>query len=174
MAAILGMDESVVLDIAQKTGTYVSNINTAEQIVISGDESGVLKAMELAIAGGAKKAISLKVGGAFHSGLMEPARQGLEDAVSKLPFSNPQIPIVANCTGEPLSTADSIRSELVGQITQCVQWRRSIEYMIDADVTRFVELGPGKALAGMVKRINKDVPVVSVGDLDSIQTFTLS
>ncbi|MBM3944994.1 MAG: ACP S-malonyltransferase [SAR202 cluster bacterium] len=169
MAAILGMDEAVLLEIARETGTYVSNVNTGEQIVISGDEAGVKQAMEAAVAKGAKKAIPLKVGGAFHSGLMEPARQGLEQAVGNLQFNIPKVPIVANCTGEPLATADGVKRELVAQITSCVQWKRTIEFMARSGVTKFIEIGPGKALAGMVKRIAPDAAVISVGDIEGSQ-----
>ncbi len=168
MAAILGLDEMAMEEIARETGTYVSNINTPEQIVISGDRMGVAKALDLATARGAKKAIPLKVGGAFHSGLMEPAKTGLVEAISKLSFKNPRVPIVANCTGEPLTTSSSIKSELISQICSCVQWKRSIDYMVRSGVSDFYEVGPGKALSGMVKRISKDANVISVGDIQSI------
>ena len=168
MAAVLGLDEAALLDVARETGTYVSNINTGDQTVISGDAAGVAMAMEAATARGAKKVIPLKVGGAFHSGLMEPARLGLEQAVGRLAFRDAAVPIVANCTGEPLTAADAVKRELVAQITSCVQWRRSVERMAGAGVTLFIEVGPGKALAGMVKRIAKDASAVSVGDMESI------
>ncbi|MBM3947977.1 MAG: ACP S-malonyltransferase [SAR202 cluster bacterium] len=171
MAAVLGLDEAALLDVARETGTYVSNINTAEQTVISGDAAGVAKAMEAATARGARKVIPLKVGGAFHSGLMEPARLGLEQAVGRLAFHDATIPIVANCTGEPLTDAGAVKRELVAQITSCVQWKRSVERMADSGVTQFMEVGPGKALASMVKRIAKDALAVSVGDVESIAAF---
>jgi [acyl-carrier-protein] S-malonyltransferase len=168
MAAILGLDEMTIEEIARETGVYVSNVNTAEQIVISGDLIGIAQALDLATARGAKKAIPLKVGGAFHSGLMEPAKAGLIDAINSLKFSDPQIPIVANCTGVPLTTAEAIKQELVTQICACVQWKQSIDYMVDSGVTTFLEIGPGKALSGMVKRISRDAEVVNIGDIDSI------
>ena len=168
MAAVLGLDEMTLEEIARESGTYVSNVNTAEQIVISGERIAVARALDLASARGAKKVIPLKVGGAFHSGLMEPARSGLIDAVNSLSFSDPEIPIIANCTGEPLTTADSVRNELVTQISGCVQWKRSIDYMVGSGVSNFIEVGPGKALGGMVKRIKRDAKVTSVGDIDSI------
>lgn len=171
MAAVLGLDEAALLDVARETGTYVSNINTAEQTVISGDAAGVAKAMEAATARGARKVIPLKVGGAFHSGLMESARLGLEQAVGRLAFHDATIPVVANCTGEPLTDAGAVKRELVAQITSCVQWKRSVERMAEAGVTQFIEVGPGKALAGMVKRIAKDAFAVSVGDMESIAAF---
>lgn len=174
MAAILGMDESILLKIAAETGTYISNVNSTGQIVISGDHSGVYKAMEMAMMQGAKKTVPLRVGGAFHSGLMEPALQGLEEVIDKLRFNEPRIPIVANCTAEPLHTVNDLKKELIAQITGCVQWSRSIEYMSRAGVDLFIEVGTGKALTGMVKRIIKGVRVASMGDLDSIRSFELS
>lgn len=169
MAAILGLDEMTMEEIARQTGTYVSNINTSEQIVISGEVVRVAQALDLATARGAKKAIPLKVGGAFHSGLMEPARAGLVDTINSLSFQDPIIPIVGNCTGKPLQSADDIKRELTTQICECVQWKRSIDFMVDSGVSEFIEIGPGRALSGMVKRINRDATVTSVGDIDSIQ-----
>lgn len=168
MAAILGLDEMTLEEIARETGTYVSNINTAEQIVISGDNISVARACDLATARGAKKAIPLKVGGAFHSGLMEPATVGLLDAINQMEFHAPEIPIIGNCTGEPLTTAESVKQELVSQVCSCVQWKRSIDYMVGSGVQRFIEVGPGKALSGMVKRISRDAEITSVGDIESI------
>ena len=168
MAAILGLDEMTMEEIARETGTYVSNINTSEQIVISGDRKAIANVLDLAKARGAKRVIPLRVGGAFHSGLMEPARQGLAEAIDKLTFHTPRVPIVANCTGKPLTTAESIKQELISQVCTCVQWKRSIDYMVDSGVSSFVEIGPGKTLSGMVKRIDKNASVSSVGDIDSI------
>ena len=168
MASIMGLDEMIIEEIARETGTYVSNINTAEQIVISGERMAIARALDLASARGAKRVIPLRVGGAFHSGLMEPAKAGLVQAVNRLRFNDPSIPIVANCTGKPLTTADGIKRELVSQISGCVQWKQSIDYMVDFGVSNFVEVGPGRALSGMVKRISRRAKVTSVGDIDSI------
>ena len=168
MAAVIGLDEMTMEEIARETGAYVSNINTAEQIVISGDRMAVVTALDLASARGAKKTIPLRVGGAFHSGLMEPARAGLVEAIKSLDFNDPKVPIVANCSGLPLQSSAEIQRELVAQVCSCVQWKRSIDYMVGSGVSDFVEIGPGKALASMVKRISKSVNVASVGDLGSI------
>lgn len=168
MAAILGLDEMTLEEIARETGTYVSNINTAEQIVISGDPMGVANACDLATARGAKKAIPLRVGGAFHSGLMEPAKAGLIQAISDLKFENPGFPIIANCTGKPLTSAEDVKQELISQVCSCVQWKRSIDYMVGSGVSDFIEVGPGKALSGMVRRISRDATITSVGDMESI------
>ncbi|MDA0769697.1 MAG: ACP S-malonyltransferase [Chloroflexi bacterium] len=172
MAAILGLDEMTLEEIARETGTYVSNINTAEQIVISGDNISVARACDLATARGAKKAIPLRVGGAFHSGLMEPATLGLLEAINDIHFHTPEIPIIGNCTGGPLITAESVKQELVSQVCSCVQWKRSIDYMVGSGVQSFIEVGPGKALSGMVKRISRDAEITSVGDIESILSLS--
>ncbi len=168
MAAVLGLDEMTTEEIARETGTYVSNINTSEQIVISGERMAVAAALDLASARGARRVVPLSVGGAFHSGLMEPAKAGLIDAINSLSFKDPQIPIVANCTGKSLTTAESVKQELAAQICGCVQWKRSIDHMIDSGVVDFLEVGPGNALSGMVKRINKNASVSCVADIESI------
>jgi len=168
MAAILGLDEMTITEISRETGTYVSNVNTSEQIVISGERMAVASALDLASARGAKKVIPLHVAGAFHSGLMEPAKAGLVEAINQLNFRDPEIPIVANCTGEPLTTADSVKQELISQISACVQWKRSIDYMVGSGVSSFIEVGPGKVLSGMVKRIDRGANITSIDDFDSI------
>lgn len=168
MAAIVGLDQMALEEVARETGVWVSNINTAEQIVISGDRMGIARAMDLAEARGAKKVIPLRVGGAFHSGLMEPARAGLVEAIEDVDFNDPVVPIIANCTGKPLNTADSIKAELVAQVSGCVQWKQSVDYMMGSGVGSFLEIGPGRALGGMVKRIDRSAEIASIADLESI------
>jgi len=155
-------------EISRETGTYVSNVNTANQIVISGEIMAVARALDLALARGARKAIPLRVGGAFHSALMEPARQGLIEAINDLTFRDPAVPIVANCTGEPLVTGEDVQREIIAQICSCVQWKRTMDYMLGSGVSHFVEIGPGRTLSSMVKRIDRSADAVSVGDMDSI------
>ena len=174
MAAVLGLDRMTIEEIARGTGTYVSNVNTPGQIVISGEHMLVAQALDMCLSRGAKKVIPLRVGGAFHSALMEPARAGLVEAVGKLDFSDPKVPIVGNCTGEPLTKAGEVKEELVKQITSCVEWEQTIEYMVGSGVSRFVEIGPGKALSGMVKRIDGSAEAVAVGDVDSILKLSMN
>ena len=168
MAAVLGLDQMTMEEISRETGTYVSNINTSEQIVISGELVAVAQALDMASARGARKVIPLRVGGAFHSALMEPARAGLLAAVERLAFKDPVVPIVANCTGEPLANAEDVKTEIVSQICSCVQWKQSIDYMLGSGVSQFLEVGPGRALSSMVKRIDGSADAISVGDMDSI------
>ena len=168
MAAVLGLDLMTSEEIARETGTYVSNVNTVAQIVISGERIAVAQALDLAASRGAKKVLPLRVGGGFHSRLMEPAREGLVRAVESLSFNDPTVPIVANCTAKPLTTSEEVKQELVSQIVSCVQWKSSIDYMVGSGVTRFIEIGPGKALSSMVKRIDRSADAASVSDIDAI------
>jgi [acyl-carrier-protein] S-malonyltransferase len=171
MAALIGIDEQTVEEVCRESGTYVSNINTAQQIIISGDHQRLARALDLAAARGAKKAIPLAVNGAFHSGLMAPAQSGLNEVLDSLEFSDPDLPIVGNVTAQPLYTAADVKEELKLQLQSCVQWNNSISKMADSGVGEFVEVGPGKVLAGMVKRIAPEARVLSVGDFESVQAY---
>ena len=168
MAAIIGLDQIALQEVARETGVWISNVNTGEQIVISGERMAVAQAMDLCEARGAKKVIGLRVGGAFHSGLMEPARSGLLEAIEGMSFHDSSVPIVANCTGAPVTSADDIKSELLTQVCNTVQWKDTIDYMVGTGVNRFLEIGPGRALSGMVKRINRRANISNVTDLESI------
>ena len=168
MAAIIGLDQVALQEVARETGVWISNVNTGDQIVISGERMAVARAMDLSEARGAKKAIALRVGGAFHSGLMEPARAGLLAAIEDMTFSDSRVPIIANCTGAPISSADEIKSELLAQVCGTVQWKDTIDYMVGTGVDSFLEIGPGRALAGMVKRIDRRAKIANVADLESI------
>ena len=174
MAAILGLDEMVIEEISRETGTFVSNINTSDQTVVSGDVMAVAQALDMAMARGAKKVVPLRVGGAFHSKLMEPAREGLVEAIDSLSFRDPQIPIVGNYSGRPLTTAEEVKRELASQICGCVQWKRSMEFMVGSGVTRFIELGPGRTLSSIVRRIDRDAETRSVDDMESILSLSRS
>ena len=169
MAAILGLNELAFAQICDETGVELANINTDDQIVISGDKIAVARAMDLASARGAKKTIPLPVSGAFHSSLMFEAVSGLADAVQALNFKEPKMPIVGNCDSRLLSTSDEIRSELVNGLCQCVQWKDSIRHLVDSGVTQFVEFGSGGVLAGLIKRIDRGVKVSTVSDTTSMR-----
>ncbi len=168
MGAIIGLDEITLEEVCRDTGTYISNINSEEQIVISGEKVALAHAMDLASARGASRVVPLNVSGAFHSGLMEPAREGLEQAIASLRFREPKIPIVANCTGEPLTSAEAIKEELISQICSCVQWKRSVQYMISSGVSTFIELGPGKVLTGLVRRMHPEAKTANINNVSSI------
>ena len=169
MAAILGLNELAFAQICDETGVELANINTDDQIVISGDKIAVARAMDLASARGAKKTIPLPVSGAFHSSLMADAKAGLADAVQALNFKEPMMPVVGNCSSRPLSTVDEIRTELVDGLCQCVQWKGSVRHLVDSGVTQFVEFGSGGVLAGLIKRIDRGVKVTTVSDTASMR-----
>lgn len=174
MAAIIGLDEIIIEEISRQTGTYISNINTDQQVVISGEVVAVAQALDMASSRGARRTMPLKVNGAFHSELMEPAREGLQEAVDSVNLKAPEVPIIANVTAKPIKTVNQLKRELVSQICECVQWKRSIEYMTSLGVTSFVEIGPGNALHGMLKRINRSVESRSIGNFNSIQSLTIN
>ena len=172
MAAILGLNELAFAQICDETGVELANINTDDQIVISGDKIAIARAMDLASARGAKKTIPLPVSGAFHSSLMSEAEAGLAEAGGLLNFNEPKMLIVGNCDSRPLKTSDEIRSELVNGLCQCVQWKDSVRHIVDSGVTEFVEFGSGGVLAGLIKRIDREVKVTSVSDTASLRKLT--
>jgi [acyl-carrier-protein] S-malonyltransferase len=171
MAAIIGLDEDKLAGICGETGTVMANINSPGQIVVSGATANVATAMEMATGAGASRAIPLQVSGAFHSPLMKPAVDGMIKYLDAASFKNPNIPVIANMTAEPLTTGEAVKTELINQLTNPVQWQRSIEYMVAQGVTTFIEIGPGKVLTGLIRRINKDVATRNIGDLAAVESL---
>jgi [acyl-carrier-protein] S-malonyltransferase len=169
MAAVIGFDEALLAEVCRQTGTYIVNINCPGQLVISGDRENMAQAVELAKAKGAPRVIPLPVSDAFHTPLMQPAVDGMAGIVARLFFRKPVIPIIANTTAQPLTTPEAVKDELLRQLCSCVQWQRSIEYMIDKGVSTFIEIGPGKVLTGLIKRINKEVKTINIGDSQAIR-----
>jgi len=174
MAAILGLDEGTLEEVCMETGAQIANINGGDQIVISGDRLCVARAVDLASIRGAKKAIPLAVSGAFHSSLMSFAQQGLAAAIRDIEFRDPVIPIIANATSTPLTSAQMVKDELLTQLCSCVQWKQSVGRMIESGISEFIEFGPGRVLGGLIKRISattdyrdRPVGIRNVGDLDS-------
>jgi [acyl-carrier-protein] S-malonyltransferase len=171
MAALLGIDTAALEGVCAETGVQIANYNAPGQIVISGEEGALNRAVELAKARGAKRAIVLAVSIASHSRLMENAAREFANAVANTPMRAPKIPVISNVTAQPLNTVEEIRHELVAQLTSAVQWTKTIEYIAAQGVTTFIELGPKDVLAGLIRRINKDVHAVSVGDVASVKGF---
>ncbi len=171
MVAIIGLDEASLAEVCHETDTQIGNFNCPGQLAISGAKENLPKASELAKAKGASRTIPLQVSGAFHSPLMQPAADGLSDIIATLDFQAPTVPIIANVTAQPLTTAEQIKAELLSQLCSGVQWQRSIEYMIDNGVTTFIEIGPGKVLSGLIKRINKSVNTLNIGDAEAIKSL---
>jgi [acyl-carrier-protein] S-malonyltransferase len=138
--------------------------------VISGEQSKIALAVGLAREYGARKAVELTVAGAFHSRLMEPAYRSLSAVLAGTPVKMPRVPVISNVDALPAKSPDEIRESLADQVTGSVRWTSSIEYMIDhLGITRFLELGPGGVLAGLVGRIRKGTQVVSISDLASLE-----
>jgi [acyl-carrier-protein] S-malonyltransferase len=169
MAAIIGMDEAPLAEVCRQTGTWMANINCPGQIVISGAIENLAQAMDLAKAKGAGRAIPLQVSGAFHTPLMQSAVDGMSEVIGSLSFRKPAISVIGNTTAEPIATAESAKSELLNQLCNPVQWQRSIEYMVNNGVTTFIEIGPGKVLTGLIKRINREVRIMNIGDLEAVK-----
>jgi len=173
MAAIIGLDAESLEEVCLETGSQMANFNCSGQIVISGSRESLARSMDLAKARGARRVVPLPVSGAFHSLLMQPAVEGMTRAISQVSFHMPEIPIVANVTAKPLTTADGVKEELINQLCQCVQWQPSVEYMVEDGVSTFIEIGPGQVLSGLIKRISNDVQVLNISDLDSIKSIGL-
>ena len=169
MAAIMGLNELAFEHICAETGVELANINSDDQIVISGDKIAVVRAMDLASAQGARKCISLPVSGAFHSSLMMQAQQGLTETIGTMDFKDPNMPIIANSTSSPLTTAIEVRKELIDGLCHCVKWKHSVQYMVDSGVSRFLEFGPSRVLSSLIKRIDQDVEAVTLSDLQSMK-----
>lgn len=168
MAAIMGLEELAFEAICAETGVEVANINSEDQIVISGDKIAVARAMDLASARGAKKTISLPVSGAFHSSLMLKAKEGLESAVNSMVFNDPAFPIVANSDCTLLTKGGQIKEELVNGLCRCVQWKESVQSMVNSGVSEFVEFGPAAVLSRLIRRIDRGVQATAVTDPDSL------
>jgi [acyl-carrier-protein] S-malonyltransferase len=171
MAAVLGLEESILAEICQQTETTIANINCPGQLVISGASEKVAKASELAKAKGAARVVPLQVSAAFHSPLMQPAVDGMADILSKVNFRDPAVPIIANTTAQPLTSAAQFQAELLRQLTNPVQWQRSVEYMVGQGVKSFIEFGPGKVLTGLVRRITKDAETINVSDAAAVKSL---
>jgi [acyl-carrier-protein] S-malonyltransferase len=168
MLAVIGLDEETVKDISFHSGTEISNINCPGQIVISGAAQALAEADKLARAKNARALIPLKVSGAFHSALMEPVLAEFSKIVSNVRFQPPVIPVISNVTARPLTDVDSIKEELVKQLRNCIQWQRSVEYMMHSGVTTFCEIGPGKVLTGLLRRINSELQTFNISGVEDI------
>lgn len=163
MAAIIGMEDSLVEEVCNEIDDIVvpANYNCPGQIVISGSISGIDTAVEILSEKGAKRAIKLSVGGAFHSPLMEPARQELEEAIMAAPFNTPLCPVYQNVSAEPTQDPDLVRQNLVAQLTAPVRWTQTVKNMIRDGASGFTEVGPGKVLQGLIKKVDRQMPAVS-------------
>lgn len=159
MAAILGLEDEIIEKVLSEIEEVVvaANYNSTGQVVISGSLKGVEIACEKLLEAGAKRALPLKVGGAFHSPLMEPARVELAEAINHTDFRKPICPVYQNVNALPVINTDEIRKNLISQLTSPVKWTQTIQHMIADGADQFIEVGPGTVLQGLVKKINRDV-----------------
>lgn len=186
MAAVIGMDEEPLQEVCRAVSAQssahpdtnahvgmgqvaVANYNAPGQIVISGEQSALNAAMELAKARGAKRVIPLAVSAAFHSPVMRPASGGLAEAIATTTVRDAAIPVIGNITAAPLTRADDIREEMAQQIASPVQWIRTIAFLTGAGITTFIEIGPGQALTGMVKRIANGVTTINISSAADLE-----
>ncbi len=169
MAAIIGLDLASVEQLCQQTGAEIANLNSEGQIVISGTKRALIQALDLSKAMGARRAIPLVVSGAFHSSLMEPAIPGMLKALDEARISKASVPLVSNTAAQPIADPAAIQHELVQQICRCVQWSKSVQFMADHGVQTFLEIGPGRVLTGLVKRIAAVVKTINVDTLAAVR-----
>lgn len=178
MAAVIRMDDETVekacREAADETGqaVQVANYNSPGQVVISGDRNGLARAIELLRERGCKRIIPLAVSIAAHSPLMACVVEEYRAAVDATPLHVPQIPIVANISARPLLSVEEIRDELTGQLTWPVRWTASVQWMVEQEVSRFVEIGPKDVLSKMMKRIDRSATALSVGNVASVEALT--
>ncbi len=168
MAAIIGLPDEKIEEICRGISDQVvvpANYNCSGQVVISGTIEGIAEACEQLKAAGAKRALPLKVGGAFHSPLMQPAKERLQRAIEATTFATPICPIYQNVDARPHTDVEEIKANLIAQLTAPVRWTKSVEAMVADGATHFVELGPGKVLAGLIGRIASDVTCESLATI---------
>lgn len=172
MAAIIGLEhsdvEAICSAVSDLGACQIANDNGGGQLVISGKKEAVEKATELASEKGAKRALLLPVSAPFHSTLMGPAAEAMEQALSDVEMKNPVVPLVANVLAGPVESADEIRTRLVEQVTGRVRWSESVSWMGENGVTQLMEVGSGKVLSGLARRINRDLKSINVGSIEDI------
>jgi len=179
MAAILGLDieavQAVAEEAAQGDVCAAANDNDPAQVVVSGHKAAVERATAIAKEKGAKRALILPVSAPFHCSLMEPAARAMAEALSHVEMTDPEIPVVSNVLARPCSSSSTIVSLLVEQVTNSVRWRESVEWMVnEGGVTSFLEIGAGKSLSGMIRRIAKDVETRAVGSAEDVRAAAAS
>lgn len=175
MAAVLGADKSRLAELCRKLGdenllAEMANLNSPGQVVVSGSAEGIRAVTERAKdEAGAKRVVPLEVSGPFHSSLMKPAADKLGEQLAAVSLQKPAVPVVANVTARPVRDEETIRDLLVRQVYSPVRWEESVEWLIEDGVDTFVEIGPGKVLSGLIRKINREVNIVSLDTVDSIE-----
>ena len=169
MAAIIGLEEAAMREVCAAAGVELANLNCPGQLVISGAAEKITQACELAKARGAKRAMPLTIAGAYHSALMASAQPKLQAALAELTWQAPVVPVISNVTAQPHGAVAEIQQRLVEQVTSSVRWEESMRYLLAQGFTRFIELGPGKALSGFMKRIDPTAQMLNVADVASLE-----
>lgn len=176
MSAVLGLEREKLEEVCQEATKYMvdevaelANLNCPGQIVISGTAKGVEVAGKLAVEAGARRVIPLQVGGPFHSSLMKPAEEQLKDVLQQLTFNDMEIPVIANVSAQAATRADDLFENLINQVAAPVLWEDSIRTLLNKGVTTFVEVGSGKILSGLVKKIERKVTTIPVSDREGVQ-----
>ena len=169
MAAIIGLDEAPCREVCAAAEVELANLNCPGQLVISGEEEKIIRACELAKQRGARRALPLTVAGAYHSQLMSSAKPKLNAELERISLQPPTVPVISNVTARPHAAPPEIRRRLVEQVTSSVRWEDSIRHLLAEGYTRFIELGPGTALSGFMKRIDKHAQALNVADLTSLE-----
>ena len=169
MAAVIGLEEAPTRAVCAQAGVVLANLNCPGQLVISGEADKIAQACELARAKGARRALPLAVAGAYHSPLMAGAQPKLQAELARITLQSPAVTVVSNVTAEPHDQPDAIRARLVEQVTASVRWEASMRYLLAQGFTRFIELGPGAALSGFMKRIDKNAQMLNVADAASLE-----
>jgi [acyl-carrier-protein] S-malonyltransferase len=169
MAAVIGLEEAPTREVCTEAGVVLANLNCPGQLVISGEMDKIARAVELAKTKGAKRAIPLPVAGAYHSPLMAGAKPKLQAELGGIKISSPTVPVISNVTAQAHGAPDEIRARLVEQVTSSVLWEKSMRQLLAQGFTRFIELGPGTALSGFMKRIDKIAQMLNVADVSSLE-----
>ena len=169
MAAIIGLDETLTREVCTEAGVVLANLNCPGQLVISGAAEKITKACELAKGRGAKRALPLPVAGAYHSPLMASAQPKLQGELGRINISAPTVPVISNVSAQAHGSASEISARLVEQVCASVRWEESMRALLAQGYTRFIELGPGSALSGFMKRIDKSVLMLNVADSASLE-----
>jgi [acyl-carrier-protein] S-malonyltransferase len=169
MAAVIGLEEAPLREVCAEGGVEIANLNCPGQIVIAGATDALARACELAKARGAKRALPLPVAGAYHSRLMAAAQSRLEAELASYRFAEPRVPVIANVTARPHGGAAAIPQLLARQVTAPVRWEESIRHLLAQGFSQFIELGPGTALTGFLRRLDRQARALNVGDLPSLE-----
>jgi len=164
MLAVVGLGQEAVEQVCRQSGAFAANFNASDQIVLSGTVEAIGQAERLAKAAGAKRAVKLDVAGAFHSPLMQPAADTFRQALAKVRFTNPRMPVVSNVTGQPIAYAEEIPDILAKQIVSPVLWESSMRHLIQQGATHFIEFPPARVLTGLLRRIERSVKGIAINE----------